>query len=232
MAAPPSSRIKLLKDHAAPKPRGCGDSKKKKGVRWKIEYASGRAVASVYDGDVPDVITLECFEVYEILARITPRDLEIMGLPSGVTGLVFKDMPVLPTTMRTTGVRDGNPSFHAWSHGVNRVASAVQHLATATGEARSKHLAYAQDAIVAMIDPGVTGKRAMANKPASAHVESMKESIQKKEGLIRANVLGKRGNENGRTTISPDSFLKHGQVCLTFVKVNKTIDFCKSQQNN
>lgn len=121
-------------------------------------------------------------------------------------------MPVIPTTMRTTGVRDGKASFHAWSHGVNRVAAAAQKLVSATGEARAKHLASAQEAVVAMIDPGVTGKRALSKKPASAHVESMKESIQKKEGLIRANVLGKRGNENGRSTISPDSFLMHGQV--------------------
>lgn len=93
MAAHPRSRLKLLKDHAAPKPRGCGDSKKKSGARWKIDYASGKASVSVYNGDVPDVITLECIDVYELIARLTPRDLEIMGLSEsqdGITGILFK----------------------------------------------------------------------------------------------------------------------------------------------
>ena len=224
MAANPRGRLKLLKDHASPKPRGRGDSKRRCGVRWRIDYAAGRAHASVYDGEVPDIAVLEAVDVYNLLLKLTPKDLEIMGLDSGVgsvAGILFKDVPVLPTPMRTTGVRDGRPAFHAWSHCVNRVAGSMQRLSIATGEARAKHIASAQDAIVAMIDPGVTGKRAATKTPASAHNESMKESIQKKEGLIRANILGKRGNENGRSTISPDSFLKQGQVGVPYVICDK-----------
>lgn len=49
----------------------------------------------------------------------------------------------------------------------------------------------------------------------------MKESTEKKEGLIRGNVLGKRGNENARSVITPDPWLCHDEVGVPDVIADK-----------
>ena len=161
MRAPAAVRLRMLREHAAPRPRGRGETKKKRGVRWKLDYANGKAVATVSDGETSTVHRLDGGEVLMLLEALTPLDLQAMGVDGGVgglTGLLFADMPVIPTPMRPTGVRDGRPAYHAWTHAINRVAGAAKKLASPlTAEARAKALASAQDAVTDMIDPSVLG---------------------------------------------------------------------------
>ena len=164
LRSPPAGRLKLLREHASPRPRGRGETKKKRGVRWKLDYAGGRAVATVSDGDATVVHRLDGGEVAALLGALTAADLEAMGIDGGVgdlSGLLFSDMPVIPTPMRPTGLRDGRPAYHAWTHAVNRVAGAVKKLdsAATTEEARAKALATAQDAVTDMVDPSVLGPK-------------------------------------------------------------------------
>ena len=49
----------------------------------------------------------------------------------------------------------------------------------------------------------------------------MKDSTEKKDGLIRGNVLGKRGNENARSVITPDPWLRHDEVGVPDVIADK-----------
>ena len=217
LKAPPEERLKMLRDHATARVRGRGATKRARGVRWRVDYANAKAVAVVSDGDVAQTMSFEAGEVHALLASLTAADLEAMGVDGGVgsiTGIMFGDLPVLPTTMRPTGVRDGRPAYHAWTHAINRVAGAMVRLqGQCTPEARAKHLVAAQEAVTTMVDSSVLATKGAAPKKATpAHQESMKESTEKKAGLIRGNVLGKRGNENARSVISPDPSLRHHQV--------------------
>ena len=164
-AAPAAQRLRLLREHAAPRDRGRGEGRHKTGVKWKLDYVAGAAVATIHDGEQQRVVTLHAGAVLALLRRLRPADLQLLGVDGGagsLTGLVASDVPVLPTPMRPTGVRDGRPMFHAWSHAINRIAGGLENAAVAgvTPEARLAHIAAAQEAFVTMVDPRVVSVRA------------------------------------------------------------------------
>jgi len=190
----------MLQAHMKPKEVGKRGEKIWRGVRWRIHWVSrkrhegetedvlsGTATVSMWNGDdsKPEDTVMTAFEVYELLVRLTPRDLEIMGVSGGVdslAGMMFKSLPVLPAPMRNTGVRDGRPLFHAWSYNYNKVAHAVARIESSDPDTHSKHVSSAQDAVNVMIDPKVLGKK----KPtkATTHHDSMKESVEHKAGDV------------------------------------------------
>lgn len=238
-ALPAPRRLAALRKHALTQKRGKGAAKRDSGVRWALNFRQGVAAVSV---DAGPEQTLSAQEVHALLARLTPFDLETMGVGGALTGLVFRDLPVLPTPARPTALRGGLSVPHPYTHSYNRVvgflrradearaaaAAPQQQPAAAPPRATLRRIrvprgaalgdtdrALANRVLAELLWPKALGRRRKARPSAPSHdvvPRPIGEALSGKDGELRGTVLGKRAFDTLRSNIVPDCSLRHGQV--------------------
>lgn len=229
-ALPPEKRLQSLKAHAKAQMRGKGDDRRVLGIKWFVDFRRGVAVAHV-NGSQADERVLDSRALHALLSRLTPRDLETMGVAS-VSGLIFRDLPILPTPARPTALRDGCTVPHPHTHAYNRICGMLRRAqesvaATARGEAaRSSRAgtsaqptveglhAQASRNLAELLWPLALGKKKKASQQQNYDIvpRAIGDALHGKEGDIRGAILGKRAFDTMRSNIIPDSALKHNQV--------------------
>lgn len=155
-----------------------------------------------------------------LLGRLTPFDLETLGVDGGVgdlRGLVFKDVPVLPTPSRPTGrMRSDNPAPHSYSMTYNKIVHSSNMMLKCEGEALRKKRADAGATTLGALLWNAPLKRRFqprhVQKWHDVAVKSIGESLGRKKGSLRGNVLGKRSFGCARTNVTPDPWLPMDQV--------------------
>lgn len=218
-ALPEDKRLAALKAHAKLQLRGKGEERRSTGVRWVADFRKGVATVSV-DGGEEKVFSPKA--VYELFSLLTRDDLSLMGVNS-VLGLVFRDLPVLPTPARPTALRDGCTVPHPYSHSYNRICTALRRVeenAPAQRAPRSRvtqkedYHAQASRNLSELLWPLALGKKKKSATPLNFEVvpRAIGDALQGKEGDIRGGVLGKRAFDTMRSNVIPDCSLKHGQV--------------------
>ena len=168
--------------------------------------------------------SMDALQVLTLLRSLTPVDMELMGVSGGVgslSGLVFRDIPVLPAPARPTSIRKGLPVFSSHTHGYNRVAAGVKRLREEdlSDEAianlrRDVHTSLANTLYPKPMFVGPSFRRAA--RPGQNMHKSIAEELPRKDGTLRGTCAGKRTGGCARSVATPDCWIRPDEVSCKY----------------
>jgi len=217
-ALPMHLRLARLRDMAGVQGRGAGawDA----GVAWRVDFSTGSATAvETRDGAVVPR-HLDGAALLRLLRSLTPDDVRLMGFDPEKTdpsAMMFDLLPMLPAPACPPTMQDGRLVPHPYTSKYNRIAAVYGQSPSCARRgmrAGASPSAVAQAAVTRLINPAaMRSVRAPADRDdARKPIISLKESLERKAGAFRMEVLGKRIPTCGRAVITPDPQLRQGQV--------------------
>lgn len=249
---PPPQRLRVLWSMSKQQKTKDGEAF---GVRWDVDILGNMKMADGQPGGVARAVTqergglqqehvLDGAGLMRLLRSLTEFDVNLMGRAGQAPAecALFAELPVLPAAARPTSVLKGKPAPHPWTSKYNTIAEVVEDARTAAaarglgldpktvGVARRlSQPVEAQRAVVHLLHTGHAKAKAKTASAAMArdHLSTMKDSVESKSGIIRAELLGKRlVGGSARTNISPCADLSHDQVSIFFARLLTTSGVC------
>jgi DNA-directed RNA polymerase II subunit RPB1 len=228
------------------KKEGCGQMVSK----IKVEIKKGSAsvnIISETDVDTKDDATVEGNKqklrialspevVYSILKNIDDDDLEIMGLNpirgSRPEHMIHTKFPVPPVQVRPSVRGDfmgGSTMEDDLTHKLADIVKANNRIQKQKGKDNENNNKYSKDHIhllqyhIATFfdNEAITQSK---NDPKGKPFKALAPRLKTKEGRIRGNLMGKRGDFSARTVITSDPTISINQVGVP-VKVARTLTF-------
>lgn len=215
---PQAARLKALSHHNEVRTRGGS----KLGVEWKFYPMKSLVACKEYVPDSPHPIedTLTAKRLARLLSRLTPFDLETIGWDGGVgdlSGLVFVDLPVLPTRYRPTALREQAPAPHRYTNLYNQIArfgitEQMTNSENLDNEENIDGVRQVTGYVTKLIGKFPTQKKktpqhTQRKQDSASVVRCMSEAVKSKRGDFRAHIEGKRVFNCARSNITPDSSL-------------------------
>ena len=173
--------------------------------------------------------------IYSILKNVSSDDLDIMGLKphrSRPEDMIHKVFPVPPVQVRPSARGDfmgGTTMEDDLTHKLADIVKANNRLQKQKDSDNVNNNKYSKDHIHLLqfhiasffdqeaISQGKTDQKGKPFKPLAPRLKS-------KEGRVRGNLMGKRGDFTGRTVITSDPTISINQVGIP-VKIAKTLTF-------
>lgn len=198
-----------------PKPRTCGMNP----VFKKSNSSNEKHVIlfTVRRGKKEELDQMPIREVYKILDGISDEDARLLGFSenSHPRDLIMSKLLVAPPIMRPTIIRDGVANLDHLTKAYMDIVGHCNTIRKMNEEGRSptspdytKEVSDLFFKISHMIDNSDGKYEHPPNKP----VEGVRQRLDKKEGLVRDAMMGKRVDFTGRTVASPDVSLEFGQA--------------------
>ena len=150
--------------------------------------------------------------VKRILNGISKKDAELLGFKNGVhpSDLILDSVAVIPPCARPFTIRDGQIKEDHLTTVYDEIVRDNYKYSVVTADPNRRKL-IERDMyfhISHMID---NNDKKYCRSPTDK-INSIKDRITKKDGLIRSKIMGKRVNFCGRSVLGPDSSLKFGEV--------------------
>ncbi|KAA8493983.1 DNA-directed RNA polymerase I subunit rpa1 [Porphyridium purpureum] len=167
-----------------------------------------------------------CRQIWHLYGAETANEEDTKGPETSPTDLFFLHVLIVPPNRfrPTSKSEDGGPDHehvqnvaYASIMKVNRQVresadKAVRKDASKTDrEAYMQALLMLQDAVCSLIDPTLTVMRKSATS-ALGELAGVRQVLEKKTGLFRWNIMGKRTNHSARSVIGPDVFLDTNEL--------------------
>jgi DNA-directed RNA polymerase beta' subunit len=187
-----------------------------------IKYtASDNTISLVYKqkdkGKVSIIYPVD--EIKKAFDNVSNNDVELLGFDPTLIhpkNLILTVFPIIPPCCRPYIVTEGNICDDDLTHQLVEIIKANNHLAQIEGGPMSetkkqKHLQSLKFRISTFYNNSQGRAKHTGN---SRPIKGLKERLSSKDGLIRANLMGKRVDGSGRTVIGPDPTLKMGQLAF------------------
>jgi len=150
----------------------------------------------------------------KILKSITDEDAELLGFNpkfgSHPKNIILRALPVIPPITRYPVPIDGILQQHKITEQYNKIIR-FNNMLKKIGRDSADREKVEHDLFNAIQHLFENTDKA-SNFPGSKVFHSLKDLIQGKEAVIRGLLMGKRGNYNARTVLSPDTSLRFGQT--------------------
>lgn len=164
-------------------------------------------------------------EIYSILLNVKDDDIRILGFDPTTThpkSLVFKILPVIPPRSRPFIVTENVICDDDLTIGYSEIIKANNHIMNCnlSDPKRQKYI----DALIFRIKTLMDNSNMKAKHTNSRPMKGLKERLCGKDGLIRSNLMGKRGNFSARTVIGPDPTLRLNEMALP-IDIAKTLSY-------
>lgn len=174
---------------------------------------------------------LSADHIAAVLDNISPEDAKILGIENP-SDLIYKSLHVSPVHVRPSirGFFSGGTTMEdGLTHKLadivkanNRIMSQKEANSENAARYSKEHAVLLQYHVAAMIDPNAISNPKDSAK--GAMFKSLSERYQGKTGRVRGNIMGKRGNFNGRTVITSDPTISANYLGVP-VKIAKNLTF-------
>ena len=176
-------------------------------------------IADKKSSDHKSFIEYDQNNVYNILAKISDEDAELLGFNPAInrpTDLMLYSFPVPPVTIRPSVRIEGNnkqsedDATRALAFIFKQNEGLTQALATGKEFERDNYIISLQQAVASYVDNNSQYAPMMELK--KKPIKSIVDRIKTKEGRIQNNLMGKRVNYCGRTVLTGDASLNINEV--------------------
>lgn len=181
-------------------------------------------LSAVYSGKderpelVPESGMLYARDALRVLRLINDNSCSLLGLSQRPEAMLFTVFPVPPLNIRPTSVSGQERRESELTVKLRRIVSANMKLSKIRDRSLfiyQKHLLLLQSSISDYISgESCNGRRTMplSDRKQAGERMTLQERLNKKQGRVRANLMGKRVNFSARTVIGPDPALKIDEV--------------------
>lgn len=134
-----------------------------------------------------------------LFSKIDKIDLEKIGIYTDIKNLILEYIPVLPINLRPYNIQNGKVAHHDFT-------LIYQQIITANNLKNEEKLIQAYNNLI-------DNKEISGCKNLNGTLyNSLKSTIDSKQGLLRGGIFGKRGDYSGRTVLSPDPNIKINEI--------------------
>jgi DNA-directed RNA polymerase beta' subunit len=183
------------------------------------KYIFNKYESSIYMfyRDVDHKLIIQPEDIYNIFIDITPEDIKLMGLPTGIkpSNLIIKNLPVIPPTSRPYIISDGKTCDDDLTYKYIEIVKINNKLKKANLKEtkRNQFITSLEFHVKTMYD-NTKGKSKQTN---GREMKCFKKRICGKNGQIRKNLSGKRCDFNARTVITGDPTLSMEEMGVPII---------------
>jgi DNA-directed RNA polymerase beta' subunit len=166
--------------------------------------------------------------VETILKFISDEDAKLLGFrESKPIDLLLRHLPIIPPAARPIVVHDGEVRPDLLTSAYNDIIKDNDNIRTAKPQNMPKMIQCLQFHVRHMMDNS-SGRYIFSQ---NEEVYSIAQRIQKKEGVIRGAIMGKRQNHAARSVAGTSSKLRYGQIAVprSFAKVLTIVEKVNSR---
>ena len=160
-----------------------------------------------------------CEQMLDFLKRIRNEDLDNIGIPSKTSRpdwMICSVFPVPPPHVRPSVRQENNQKSE--DDLTHKLAEIINHNQTLHKEMEKDNLQHIEDwtqllqyHVATFVDneiPGIPKAMQRSGRP----IKSLKQRLSAKDGRMRYNLMGKRGDFTGRTVITPDPNIELDEI--------------------
>lgn len=180
-----------------------------------------------------------CEQMLEFLKRIRNDDLDTIGIPSKTSRpdwMICTVFPVPPPHVRPSVRQENNQKSE--DDLTHKLAEIINHNQTVRKEMENNNLQHIEDwtqllqyHVATFVDneiPGIPKAMQRSGRP----IKSLKQRLQAKDGRMRYNLMGKRGDFTARTVITPDPNIELDEIGIPLkIARNLTIPVQVTENN-
>jgi DNA-directed RNA polymerase II subunit RPB1 len=180
-----------------------------------------------------------CEQMLEFLKRIRNDDLDTIGIPSKTSRpdwMICSVFPVPPPHVRPSVRQENNQKSE--DDLTHKLAEIINHNQTVRKEMENNNLQHIEDwtqllqyHVATFVDneiPGIPKAMQRSGRP----IKSLKQRLQAKDGRMRYNLMGKRGDFTARTVITPDPNIELDEIGIPLkIARNLTIPIQVTENN-
>lgn len=194
--------------------------------KYTLILQEGSFFASFKKHTTVEKIKLSVDEIYSIFCKISDSDVRLLGFDPSKThpkNLIVRVLPVLPPRSRPFIVTDNIICDDDLTISYSEILKINQQiLNTKLSDPKRQKLV---DTLVFRVKSLMDNSNMRAKHTNSRPIKGFKERLCGKDGLIRSNLMGKRGNFSARTVIGPDPTLRLNELAVP-PSVCETLSYC------
>jgi len=213
-------------------PKGTQDTK-------IIAKVYGEFIENVSGEKKKELKYFSCEQMLDFLKRIRNEDLDIIGIPSKTSRpdwMICTVFPVPPPHVRPSVRQENNQKSE--DDLTHKLAEIINHNQTVKKEMENDNVQHIEDwtqllqyHVATFVDneiPGIPKAMQRSGRP----IKSLKQRLQAKDGRMRYNLMGKRGDYTARTVITPDPNIELDEIGIPLkIARNLTIPVQVTENN-